>query len=143
VRVVLDTNVIVSRHISPRGAPARIYGYWQQRRFDVLVTTDILNEYADVFSRPSIQRRTGIPVGEVGIVIAEISHLAVAVIPERMAVGVSADPDDDMFLECALAGSADYIVTGDQHLLVLKTFHDIPIVSPALFAAILEHDVKP
>lgn len=143
MKVVLDINVIVSRHMSRRSAPARIYDFWEQRRFDVLVTTAILNEYTDVFSRPSIQRRTGIPADGVGAVISEIAALAETVIPEQSVTGVSSDPDDDVFLECALAGGADYIVTGDRHLLDLGTFHGIPIVPPALFAAILEHEVEP
>lgn len=139
MKVVLDTNVVVSRFISRSGAPARIYEFWQQRRFDVLVTADILNEYEEVLSRPAIQRRTNLTGDDVIALIAEISSLAIAVAPKRFVFGVSRDPDDDVFLECALAGSADYIVTGDRHLLVLDSFHDTPIISPALFAAI--HDL--
>ena len=140
MKVVLDTNVIVSGHISPSGAPARIFEHWRQQRFDVLITDGILYEYADVFSRPSIQRHTGMSAADVQAMIDEIAGFGLSVESEQVAVGVSTDSDDDIFLECALAGSADFIVSGDRHLLVLETFHGIPIVTPALFAAILDHE---
>jgi len=140
VKVVLDTNVIVSRHISARGAPARIFEHWQRRRFDIVITEAILDEYAEVFSRPSIQRHTGMLAADVQKMIDEIVEFGLNVEPEQDVVGTSVDPDDDIFLECALAGNADYIVSGDRHLLALEVFQGIPIVTPALFAAILAHE---
>ena len=140
MKIVLDTNVIVSRYMSRRGAPARLYERWEQGHFDVLVTDSILDEYADVFSRPGIQRRTGVVGDEVGILIAEIARNALVVEPEDAVTNVSADPDDDIFLECAVAGSADYIVSGDQHLLALGSFRGIAIVPPAMFVLILDDE---
>lgn len=56
------------------------------------------------------------------------------VFPTDRALGATGDPDDEMILECALAGEADYIVTGDKkHLPALREFQDIPVVSPADF----------
>ena len=106
----------------------------------MLVSIAILNEYSDVLSRPSIQRHTTMSEEDVQALIGELSAFALYVEPEQDAVGTSVDPDDDIFLECALAGSADYIVSGDRHLLVLETFQGIPIVTPALFAEILDHE---
>lgn len=79
-------------------------------------------------------------VADVQAMIEEIAEFALSVESAQDATGTSPDPDDDVFLECALAGSADYIVSGDRHLLVPGTFHGIPIVTPALFAAILDHE---
>jgi putative PIN family toxin of toxin-antitoxin system len=141
VKIVLDTNVIVSGHISRRGALGRVFDLWEQRWFDVLVTAAVLDEYADVLSRPSIQRHTGMSAEDVQATIDDIAEFTIHLDPEQVVIGPSVDPDDDVFLECALAGSADYIVSGDRHLLELGTFHGIPIVTPALFAAILDHEV--
>ena len=143
MKVVLDTNVIVSGHISRRGTPARVYQLWEQRRFEALVTVAIMSEYADVLTRPSIQRLTRMSADDVRSTIDDLAKFAIVVDIESLLVGASVDPDDDIFLECALAGGADYIVSGDRHLLSLETFHGIPIVSPALFAAILDQLEEP
>lgn len=63
-----------------------------------------------------------------------LTESAELVFPTDRATGATADPDDEMVLECALAGEADFIVTGDKkHLLPLRQFRDIPIVNPAEF----------
>lgn len=141
MRVVLDTNIIVSQAISPHGPSARIFASWQQRAFDLLVTGDVLNEYAQTLGRASIQRRSRMSDADVSAVIANLVRFATVVVPEHRIIGVSADPDDDIFLECALAGSADYIVSGDQHLLSLGDFRGIAIVPPAVFMLVLD-DLK-
>ncbi len=70
--------------------------------------------------------------------INDLTAFATLVLPEYHVHGVSADPDDDTILECALAGGADYVVTGDRHLLDLGTFRGILIVPPAVFGALFE-----
>ncbi len=140
MRAVLDTNIIVSRVFSPSGTPATIIEGWLQGAFELLVSTAILDEYRQTLALPRVQQRARIDSDAITAVIDDIVRIASFVEPEQRIVGVSSDPDDDVFLECALAGSADYIVSGDRHLLVLERFHGIPIVAPALFAAILDHE---
>jgi predicted nucleic acid-binding protein len=68
-----------------------------------------------------------------------LAESATLVFPMENAAGATTDPDDEMILECALAAEADFIVTGDKkHLLPLRQFRDIPIVSPADFLRLLE-----
>lgn len=143
MRIVLDTNVVISRYISPHSAPARIFDLWEERRFDVLVSEAILIEYEDVFLRPSIQRRTGMGANEVGHIIVNIADLAIWVQTVPLVMAVSLDPDDDVFLECAVAGDADYVVSGDKHLLQLDVFEGIPIVTPSNFVHMLERAGQP
>jgi len=138
VKAVLDTNIIVSRAIAPHGASATIVARWLEGAFELLVSPDILDEYRQTLARPGIQRRICMSAYAVSIAIADIARVATSVVPEQRVSGVSADPDDDVFLECALAGSAVYIVTGDQHLLSLGTFRGIAIVPPVVFVLILD-----
>jgi uncharacterized protein len=138
VRAVLDTNVIVSRALSPTGTPAAIVERWLQGEYTLLVSDVILDEYRQTLALPRIQQRARISSDAISKFIDDVVSTASFVQPEQRIAGVSSDPDDDIFLECALAGGADYIVSGDRHLLSLETFHGIPIVSPSLFAAILD-----
>ena len=63
-----------------------------------------------------------------------LTEAAVLVFPTDRAMGATPDPGDEMVLECALAAEADYIVSGDKrHLLPLRAFRDIPIISPSDF----------
>jgi uncharacterized protein len=140
VKVVLDTNIIVSRALSPSGTPAMIVESWLQGAFELLASNAILGEYRQTLALPRIQQRARIDSDAIRKVIDDIAGTASIVEPEQRIVGISSDPDDDIFLECALAGSADYIVSGDRHLLALEVFQGIPIVTPALFAAILAHE---
>jgi uncharacterized protein len=109
LRLVIDTNVLVSAALKPEGLqrttlvlavtkPARFY-----------VSHPILEEYTDVLSRPELAIRKGIRQQLLQL-IRNNSHI---VTPSRR-FGVSSDPDDDMFLECADAARADYLITGNQ-----------------------------
>ena len=138
MKVVLDTNIVVSRTIAPHGASAAIVSRWLDGAFELLVSANILDEYRRTLAHPGLLRRMRIDAGVVGEMISDIAGLATVVAAEERVSGVSADPDDDIFLECAAAGSADYIVSGDQHLLALGDFRGIAIVPPAVFVAILD-----
>jgi putative PIN family toxin of toxin-antitoxin system len=138
VKVVLDTNVVISRTFSPDGAPATIISRWLQGTFELLISMAILDEYRQALTYPRIQQRIRIGVEAVEQMLADFERVATSIEPGRLSVGVSFDPDDDKFLECALSGNADYLVTGDQHLLALGTFRGIPVVTPAAFLVMLD-----
>lgn len=126
MRIVLDTNVLVSG-IFWGGAPFKILEHWVSGDLDIVITLEILNEYVRVINelgskQPDLADRwidllTGYP----------------AIIKNRVSISLSRDPEDDKFLECAVSGNVDYIVTGDDDLLALKHIHSIPIVKPAVF----------
>jgi putative PIN family toxin of toxin-antitoxin system len=109
LRLVIDTNVVVSAALNPDGLqrttillaiskPARLY-----------VSAPILEEYAGVLSRPHLKIRKGVRLRLLQL-IKNNSHL---VVPSRR-LEVSSDPDDNMLLECADAAGADYLITGNQ-----------------------------
>jgi putative PIN family toxin of toxin-antitoxin system len=108
LRLVLDTNVIVSAVLKPEGLPrtALLLAITQPAR--LYVSPEILVEYREVIARPEFKIRRGLRHQ----LLQLIRNHARLVHPAR-AVQVAKDPDDNKFLECADAARADYLVTGN------------------------------
>jgi len=133
MRIVLDTNIIVSRYVTPRGRVARIVDLWEQGAFELVTSEVILGEYARVLNYPRlrpIHRLTDAQLAEIDEGFRELTEL---IEPDESPAVVKEDPDDDHFLACAGSGEADCLVTGDPHLLKLGSYQEIPILSPADF----------
>src|SRR5688500_3662844 len=120
MRVVLDTNVMISALISPSGAADRIYRNWRAGNFDLVSCEHQLEEVRRVTRRPALRRL--VRAAEAGRLVKLVRHLAIMVDPLP---GVSASPDpwDNFLLATALKSRADYLVTGDKKdLLALVHF---------------------
>ena len=122
-RTVLDTNIIISSALG--GALVLILEQWDKGEFTVVVTSDILREYFEVLNRPRFKLKQE-TIDKITRYIYQFSEF---VIPEERVKLIEADPADDKFLEAAIAGKVDFIVSGDNHLLELKEFRSIPILS--------------
>jgi len=129
MRVVFDTNVVVSACFW-RGAPFDCLAVWARGRFDAVISPPLLGEYEEVFGELALDYLKRKPVDWV----AALRDAADLVFPIERATGATKDPFDEMVLECALAARADCIVSGDKkHLLSLREYREIPIISPAAF----------
>lgn len=138
MRVVLDTNVIVSAVLSIRGTPARIIQQWGLGAFELVVSDWLLAEYRHALAYPHIRVRYSVTEEEVTDLLDTLDKARMKPdITEHVNI-IERDPSDNNVLECAIAGEADFIVTGDAHLLELEKYRDIEIVSPAVFMAIIE-----
>lgn len=137
MKVVLDTNIVVSRFLSPQGSPARILTLWEEGVFELLVSEGILNEYERALSYDNVRKRHGFTIEEIKQWMHNARKYGHSVASEEVSIYVSKDPDDDKFIECAVAGGADYIVSGDTHLLSLGEYKGIQILSPAAFLLVL------
>lgn len=133
IRAVLDTNTIVSG-IGWSGPPQAILNAAIQEKFVLLLSTDLLDELRRVLAYPRLRF---LPQTQVREVLALLPHIAITVEPEERIAVVRRDPSDNRVLECAVAGEATHIVTGDKDLLDLKSFRNIPIMTPAVFLRIL------
>jgi hypothetical protein len=135
--VVLDANLFVSAAIEPRGQPAQVLDAWRAGQFDVAVSDAIVAEIAEVLRRPRIRRRhrwTDERIADFVSLLREVALLS----PGELSLAVVADdPDDDMYLACALEAEADYILSGDDHLRQMGSFRGIPILSARQFLAVL------
>jgi putative PIN family toxin of toxin-antitoxin system len=129
MRIVFDTNVVASASFW-RGAPFDCLAAWAKGRCEAVVSPALLAEYHETIE----ELRLEYP-GQKFVAWADaLAESAVLVFPMERATGATIDPDDEMILECALAAEADCIVTGDKkHLLPLKNFREIAIISPADF----------
>lgn len=132
VRVVLDTNTLVSAILSPHGPPRRLLDDARVQVFELCGSPVLMAELLDVLSREKFAKRLGAvgltPLGIVG----EIRRLATMATPADVPRVVANDADDDHVLACALAAQADLIVSGDKHLLGLGgSYQGIAIVTPA------------
>jgi len=130
VRVVLDTNIVVSGLLWRR-APRALLDAARDARIDLFTSAWLLDELSDVLPRAKLQakvRASGLSPGEL---LAGYAQLARLVLAANVPPVVLADPEDDHVLACALAAQADLIVSGDSHLLNLKAYQGIPIVLAA------------
>lgn len=127
MRVVLDTNILVSAILGKE--LGEIVDYWDRGAFRVIVSAEIMAEYTAVLARPKFKLDTELVVA----IISYVERKAEWVSPTEKIKQIQSDPKDDIFIECAVSGKADYIVSGDNHLLALSQFRDIPIVTPRHF----------
>lgn len=138
MRVVIDTNVIISRFLSPSGSPARVLALWEDGRFEAVVSEPILAEYDRVLAYPKIAVRLGLTSDEIAQTVADFRAFAVVIEPADQVTVIADDPSDNMFLEAAIAGSCDYVVSGDPHLLRVGEYRGIPVLTPAAFLAVVQ-----
>ncbi|OGK99492.1 MAG: putative toxin-antitoxin system toxin component, PIN family [Candidatus Rokubacteria bacterium RIFCSPHIGHO2_12_FULL_73_22] len=140
LKAVLDTQVLLRGAASATpSVTARIYAAWDAGRFTLLLSESILTEVEDVLSRPEVLRKLRMTPIEAGALI-ELLRRRSTLVTRTVAMARSRDPDDDKFLECAIAGGADYLVSGDADLLSLREVQDIPIVDPPTFWQALARD---
>ena len=127
MRIVFDTNVLISALLIKTSVPAQALSL-AEARGDIVYSQECLSEIADVLSRPKLQPY--IEPEDVTGFLARI-HRSWIEIPILQRITLCRDPRDDKFLELALNGDASFIVTGDEDLLTLHPFQDIPILKPA------------
>lgn len=129
MRVVLDTNVIVSGLLSPGAPPAELLERFERGLFTLVSSVLQIEELRDVLARPRIASRFPEHVAQRFLDHFDARATICGPLP---AVEASPDPKDDFLLATALAGGAELIVTGDKrHLLALGSFEGIAIVSAA------------
>ncbi len=127
MRAVIDTSVFVSAVLG--GELAEILDRWQAGQFTLVATDDIVREYLEVLRRPKF----ALPPDVVDTILSYVFHNAEFVVPVESLAVVAADPKDDKFLEAAVAGDAELVVSGDRHLLDLAAYRQIPIVTARHF----------
>ncbi len=135
MRVVLDTNILISALMIHTGNPAAIYRAWQEGRFTLLTCAEHLDELRATLRKPAIAEH--IKPHRAGGLVNEIRKLAESV--DRLPrVRRSPDHTDDFLLALSEAGGADYLVTGDKSgMLVLECHKATRIVSARAFATVL------
>lgn len=133
MRVVLDTNVVVSAYLSSRGAPARILRTLHDEAFDLIVSPALLLEYETALAYPKVRRLHKLTDEEIRREVGRLSAVAVLVMPSTVPAVAVSDPDDNILFACAIAGRAEVIVSGDAHVQAVKRYLDVEVLSPPQF----------
>ncbi len=135
LRVVLDTNVLVSGSLVGKGPSGRILRAAREGEFQILVCPAIIAEYQEAMARPHIRRKYPLAVHVVPAVVEFLEVMAEMVFPSHIEPVIAEDPDDDVLLACALEGQADFIISGDSHLKALGRYRGVKILTPREFVA--------
>ncbi|MFN7571524.1 MAG: putative toxin-antitoxin system toxin component, PIN family [Betaproteobacteria bacterium] len=136
MRVILDTNVLLAALISPYGAPDAIYRAWRAARFDLVTSAAQLDELRRVSRYPKL--KAILPAHRIGTLVNNMQRAIMLDALPPLPQGIeAADSNDAFLLVMALAGEADYLVTGDRRagLLQRGSIGRTRIVTPSAFCA--------
>jgi len=143
IRAVLDANVFVSAILSPKGNPAKILNAWRNDKFLLLISRPILEEIGRVLRYPKIKKRHRWSEQKIQTFLEDLSRLT-TVTPGKLSLAIIADdPSDDRYVECAVEGEANYLVSGDEHLLRLGAYQEVLISRPRQFFDVIREEAEP
>ena len=138
--IVLDTNVIVSAILSPRGNSAEILRRWEADEFEVAISPALIKELREALTYERVVKYLELSPKEMDTFLRNYQSIVINVDPRETLEVIKNDRDDNRLLECALTANASFIVSGDRHLLDLEEVQGIVILPPAGFLALLEQD---
>lgn len=134
MKIVIDANIFVSFLLTRSPTISQTLKLWQQKKFTLLVTDEIILEIQQVLERFVAAKL--IKKGEATVLLRRLKREA-EIITSLSQIDISLDKKDNRYLACAKDGKADYLVTGDRkHLLPLKSFANTRIVTPIEFVEI-------
>ena len=128
MRVVVDTNIFISSFFG--GNPRKIIDLWKKGEISLCLSKDILDEYVDVLDKIGLEDERQIE--ELLSLFAKGINIIFTTKTPKIKV-VKEDPDDDKFIECAIALKAEVIITGDKALKAIKEYLEIKILTPQQF----------
>ncbi|MFQ5796610.1 MAG: putative toxin-antitoxin system toxin component, PIN family [Candidatus Bipolaricaulia bacterium] len=143
MKVVLDTNVLISGTILNHGPSYEILEAWRSGRFLLITSESLIQEAQEKLLEPRIRETYHLSRGMIqGVLTALRKHSRR--VPGTLSLQVIVeDPDDDQVIIAAVEGSVDYIISGDPHLRDLGAYQGIKILPPAEFARLLETEPQP
>jgi uncharacterized protein len=139
IKVVLDTNVLISALLKEGSPPAMIVSLLRKKQFLLCLTQEIIEEYKAVLERKRFSDLRKRKAKEIAELFAQIEREAFWVTPKMAGDVTVRDPDDAKFVQTALDARADFLVTGNTKHFPLKKFRNTQVVTPREF---MEHMVK-
>jgi len=136
IKVVLDTNIVISAPLSKDGNPAKIFELLLLEEIKNFRSFEITEEIMDVLGREKIKKL--LSQEKIDFILENYMNSSVFIQPGFTLNAIKEDEDDNRILECAELVKVDYIITGDEHLLDLRSFKSIRIVSPKEFLQIYQ-----
>jgi putative PIN family toxin of toxin-antitoxin system len=138
LKVVIDTNQFISSIIIQKGPSAQLLQVWRNHYFILILSKNIIEEIKKVLYYPYIKEKYNLQEQVIESLINLIEHEAIILSDSIKINVINDDPEDNKFLACSLEAEADYIISGDKHLLKLHHYKDIPIITVREFLRIIE-----
>jgi putative PIN family toxin of toxin-antitoxin system len=136
LRVVLDANVFVSACINPAGTPGQIIESFLREGSFLVLSEPIIAEVLKALAYPKVLKAARSKI-EPALWFEDLVVLSQLVADDTEVPRLSADPDDDQYIACAIAGRATFLVTGDPDLLTVRQYEGVRIVTPRSFLDII------
>lgn len=134
IRVVIDTNVIISGIIGSGTYTSKIINTWLERTiFEPFVSKALQEEINNVFARPKLQKIIQINNKDLKIVLGRLFNLSTTIKPKKIENALFSDSKDHFLLELAIAAKADVIVSGDLGILTHFKYENIEFINPEEF----------
>ena len=129
LKVVIDTNVVISALLFG-GEPGKLVAFWQQGIIKPSASKEIIDEYLRVLAYPKFE----LSEEEINYLLYQeiLPYFDIIDVQPGPRI-IKKDPEDDKFIRCASAAKARYIISGDHHLLALKEYQKVKILSPSEF----------
>jgi hypothetical protein len=135
MRIILDTNILLSALLSPLGAPAKLLDAWERKKFMLVTSEALIAELRDVTSRPFFRARLRASAIELLVAGLQDFSFYCGNLPSGP---VAPDPKDSYLLAMAQASQAEFLVTGDKDLLSLKRHKSTQIITSAAMLELLK-----
>ncbi|MEW6409083.1 MAG: putative toxin-antitoxin system toxin component, PIN family [Nitrospirota bacterium] len=136
-KVVIDTNVFISGIIQKSGFPYKIVKSWEKGNLIFITSRLMIEETIKVLNYPKIKKKYGLDADEIKQTALNLLRYSVLIDNPPALDVIKEDAEDNKVLSTAIEGKADYIVSGDSHLLDLKSYKDIKIITPKRFCEIM------
>jgi len=132
MRIVVDSNVLVSASFW-NGDSERIIALAESKKLELFLSKEIIDEFTRVLGYEDIKRKIRDKGLEMKRTVEKIEAISTIIEPKIKIKAVIDDPSDDKFIECTVEARADYLISKDKHLLKMKSFRDIDIITPKEF----------
>lgn len=142
IRVVLDANQFVSALLKPGSNSAEILSLVREDKIKLILSDAIISEIASVLLYPKIMKRHHKSPEFITGFVKKLRSVAIFTQGKLKIDAIKNDPSDNKYLECAIEGRADFIISGDYHLKDLKSFKDVKIMDPAMFLTAIKEKLK-
>ncbi|MBI4823313.1 MAG: putative toxin-antitoxin system toxin component, PIN family [Nitrospirae bacterium] len=136
-RVVIDTNVLIIGIIQKRGFPYEIVKFWEDGALVLITSPAMIEEAKRVLEYPKIKKKYALGEDSIKQIVLNLLRYSIALDNPPALNVIKEDPEDNKVLSTAIGGRADYIVSGDSHLLDLRSYKGIEIITPKRFCEIM------
>ena len=141
LRVLLDTNVLVSGLIGRAAPPRQLLDAWLDGRYTLVTSLYQVQELDHVLAYPRIASRLALSAAELETILAALLSQAEVVAAQCDLPNVTRDPKDDPLVAAAVLGRVDYLVSGDQDILELEAYEGVKTITPLAFLDLLGVDI--